>query len=156
MAPRKKSTPTKQRKAATRKGPKKGKTALIERQRRQLMVFTMFYVDGKTYDEITVETGHSSATIAADLKAETARRAEAIAEDRDVQIGIQLAMVEDLRRKSLDARLFPGTGAFGAAAKSIELRAKLLGLDAPSKVDVTLQNLVDSLKESDDPDAPLS
>lgn len=111
---------------------------------RQEKAFAM-HLDGMTYREIAAELKCDKETVQHDIHHELERRAEELAEHREVEKAHQLALVDDLYKKSMANRSNAGTGALGAAGKALEMRAKLLGLDAPTKIDLGLSTLVDAL-----------
>lgn len=122
----------------TKKGARPRTLDSVARERRQRETFRLYYIERKTYDEIRQLTGNSTATICSDLKAERVRRAADLAAERTEEIAVQLAMVEEILAKAMEDRLAPGSGAYAAATKALELRARLLGLEAPQRVDISV------------------
>ena len=114
----------------------------LERQER---CFEMHIVEGKTCRQIGAELHIDADTAARDINAESLRRASEIAARREVEQAQHIARIDDLYRKSIALSSAAGTGALGAAGKALEMRAKILGLDAPTKIDVGLSTLLDAL-----------
>lgn len=105
----------------------------------------MSVVDGKTYREIAKELAISLETVVSDIRYEAQLRAEERSELREADLAVQLAMTERVYQKSMDLADRPGVGALPTAAKAAEMRSKLLGLDAPVKVDLGVEKLIDAL-----------
>ena len=101
---------------------------------------------GLTVRQIAAKLKIDPGTVITDLRAEEQLRADETAEQRETMLARQLAVVDDLYRKSMAKAGKPGTGALAAAAKALEMRARLLGLDAPTKVDVGLDKLLEALE----------
>lgn len=116
--------------------------AQLDRQER---AFALSVLDGKTYRVIAGLLGCDKDTVTRDIRAELTRRADEIADRRELEQAQHLALIEDLYQKAMAASSTPGTGAFSSAGKALEMRAKLLGLDAPARPDVALQTLVEAL-----------
>jgi len=116
----------------------------IERQER---VFKLSVLERRTVRQIAAIEKIDPKTVLSDLKQEAARRAEERAATREQDIEIHLALIDDLREQALAAKGIPGTGAFGAASKAIEMRGKILGLEAPLKVDAGLADVLKALTE---------
>jgi len=126
--------------------------AQLERQNR---VFNL-HIEGKTHREIKAELGISLETVVSDIRHEAVRRAEENAEVREEQQAVQLARMDSLYRDAAKRFDVPGSSSLPTAAKVLEMRAKLLGLDAPLKVEGALTVLAESLAEDDDRDRPLT
>jgi hypothetical protein len=107
-----------------------------------------------TVRQVAAKLKISQDTVIADEKAELERRADEIEGRRDVELAAHLSLVDDLYLESMKRKGTPGTGALGAAAKALEMRSKLLGLDAPTKVEIGIQQLVDALAIPDDESPP--
>lgn len=119
----------------------------MKRLLRQEEVFKKRILERKTVREVAAEMDLSLQTVVDDCKAELERRAQELEERRELEKAAQVALVEDLYLTSVAMRGVPGSGALGAAGKALEMRAKLLGLDAPTKIDIGLQGLVTALDE---------
>lgn len=128
---------------ATRDNGKGRRTAL--QLDRQEQVFRMRVIERMTVRQVAAELKISQQTVIDDERAELQRRADEIENRREVEKAAHLALIDDLYLESMNAKDAPGTGALGAAAKAIEMRAKILGLDAPTKIDIGVQTLVDAL-----------
>ncbi len=112
---------------------------------RQERVFQMRVIDRLTVRQVAAKLGISTETVLKDERAELERRAAEIEERREVEKAAHLALIDDLYKQSMLRKGTPGTGALGAAAKAIEMRAKILGLDAPTKIEAGIQGLVAAL-----------
>ena len=131
---------------ASRTAPSTARKRNLVQLARQEKAFELVVLAGKTIRQAAAEIGCNPETVLSDLKHEASRREAELGDLRESEKARHLAMVEDLYQKSLTLAAMPGTGAIGAAAKALEMRAKLLGLDAPTKVDLGLQTLVEALK----------
>jgi DNA-binding CsgD family transcriptional regulator len=129
--------------------PKRSRTA--PQLSRQEQVFKLRVIDRMTVRQVAEKLNISLETVLADERAELERRAEEIEERREVETAAHLALVDDLYRQAMSRKGTPGTGALGAAAKALEMRAKLLGLDAPTRVEVGVSQLIEALAIPDDP-----
>lgn len=144
MAPKKKTDEKPASQAATkaeRTGTSSRTPAEMKRLLRQEEVFRKRIIERRTVRAVAEEMGLCLQTVIDDCKAELQRRADELADRRETEKVEQLSMVEDLYLQSLAMREVPGSGALGAAGKALEMRARILGLDAPTKVDVGLQKL---------------
>ena len=112
---------------------------------RQAQVFRMNVMERKTVREIAKELDISQETVISDIRAEAQLRADERAQLREADMAIQVELTERLLDDSMRLADKPGTGALGAAAKAIEMRSKLLGLDAPTKIDAGLDAIMDAL-----------
>lgn len=112
---------------------------------RQEKVFALRVIERKTVREVAAELSISQETVISDERCELERRSAEIEERRETEKAAHLALIDNLYRESMASKGLPGTGALGAAAKAIEMRAKILGLDAPTKIDHGLQELVNAL-----------
>ncbi len=112
---------------------------------RQERVFERSVIDGKTVRFIAKEMGIAQDTVIEDIRQESQRRADELAANRETEQARHLSKIEDLYRRSLQLATTPGTGAMGAASKALEMRAKILGLDAPTRVEVGVAALLDAI-----------
>jgi|SRR5579862_6183901 len=126
--------------------------AQLERQAR---IFEL-HISGKTFREIKAELGITFDTIVSDIRHESALRAEERANVRDEDQAVQLARLDSLYSDASKRFDVPGTAALATAGKVLEMRAKLLGLDAPLKIDASLALLAESLSEDDDRERQLT
>jgi hypothetical protein len=133
--------------------PSKGRRRTALQLSRQEQVFELSVLQGKTIRQISAQLEITQETVIKDLRAEEARRSEELAAQRENAQARHLGMIDHLFERSMDLRGIPGTGALGAAAKAVEMRAKILGLDAPTKVDLGVQALWDALTPKDEPAA---
>lgn len=141
QSPTKRVPPRKKPGTGNNKGPRTPQQ--LERQER---VFTLNVLEGKTIRQIAAIEKIDTKTVLKDIRAEAARRAEERSATREHDLEVHLAKLDDLALKALQDRLMPGTGAYGAVAKALEMRAKLLGLDAPTKIDVGIKTFLDALE----------
>lgn len=127
----------------TRASRERARTALqLERQEK---IFVLNVIGGKSHREIAALLKIDKKTVASDIKAEAKRRAGEIAERRETEQAMHLARVDGFYFRSMELAMVAGSGALGAAGKALEMRAKILGLDAPTKVELGLQTLLDAL-----------
>lgn len=126
--------------------PREGRKRTMTQIHRQAQVFEMSVFGDKTYREIAQELGISAVTVVSDMKAEAELRAAGLAQMRGSEQARHLALVERHFIESMALKSIPGTGALGAAAKSLEMRAKVLGLDAPTKIDIGIAGLLEALE----------
>lgn len=112
---------------------------------RQEKVFVRSVLDGRSDRQIAKEMGLSRKTVRADILAESYRRADEMASQRDVARAEHLSLLQDLYQRSLALAKTPGSGALNAAAKCLEQRSKLLGLDQPSQTDPFIEKLLAAL-----------
>lgn len=149
-----KKTPRTPNKTEPRAGKTNGKGRRTAMQlSRQEQVFKLRVIDRLTVRQTAAKLGISLETVIADEKAELELKAAEIDDRRAVEQAAHLALVDDLYKQSMARKGTPGTGALGAAAKALEMRAKILGLDAPTKVELGVQALVDALAIPDEPPA---
>lgn len=128
-----------------------GKTRRTAQQlSRQEQVFKLRVLERMTVRQVAAKLKIAPETVTKDERAELELRASEIEDRRATEKAAHLAIIDDLYLQSMKRKGTPGTGALGAAAKAVEMRAKILGLDAPTKVDVGLQKLVDALNASDE------
>jgi hypothetical protein len=108
------------------------------------------HIQGQTFREIqkALNIGHRK-TITEDILAERDLRAEERAAVREADQAEQLARIDDLIKEARARYDKQGTGSLGAAAKALEMRSKLLGLDAAMKLDVGLDAVVEALIAKD-------
>ncbi len=111
---------------------------------RQGQVFEL-HLEGKTHRQIAAELTISLETVVSDIRFEAALRAEENAADREQQQAVQLARCDALYADARKHFGTPGSSALPTAAKVLEMRSKILGLDAPTKVDGTIKVLEDAL-----------
>jgi transposase len=116
-------------------------SAQLERQERAFAL----HLDGLTHREIAAAMGIDKKTVARDLAAEAERRADELHDRREAEAAIHLARLDRLYRRAEALERVPGSGALATCARVLELRAKVLGLDAATKVDVGMQGLLDAL-----------
>ena len=97
---------------------------------RQEQVFRLSVLEGLTHREIAAKLKIDKKTVARDIEAEKA---------------MHLARLDDLYKRSLNLAGLAGVGGLAAAGKALEMRARILGLDAPTKVDAGLADLLNAL-----------
>lgn len=132
------------------------RTRTPQQLERQEKAFHYSVVDGKTYREIALLLGCDKDTVTKDIRAEQERRSEEIAERREVEKARAVAFYERVIGKAmvksdiLDGLLLtPGSKvndhSLEAAIKARERIDKVLGIDAPTKIDLGVQTLLDAL-----------
>lgn len=128
--------------ASVKVGPRVRTPQQLERQEK---VFELSVLSGNTHRQIAVILHIDKMTVASDIRAESERRAGEIAERRETEQAQHVARLDDFYQQSMALRAAAGTGALGAAGKALEMRAKILGLDAPTRVEIGVQSLLDAL-----------
>ena len=111
--------------------PKKGKKAVIQARRAQVAAYVL---SGKTYREIKVLIGCSMGTISGDMKAMMKKWKEEQVENLDDWREIELKRLDAALNAIWPEVLLGNLKANAAFVRLSERRAKLKGLDAPSKV----------------------
>lgn len=105
--------------------------------KRQGMAFD-FRIAGFSYRSIGEKLGVSHETVRQDVERELQRQADANTSKAGIQRELELERLDKYIRV-LDNWIEAGNiGAVGMAVKVMERRAKLLGLDAPTKVDTKI------------------
>ena len=147
--------------------------------KRQEEVFLANVIEGKTVRQLAAQFKISQETVISDIRHEEKRRADENAARRDtdkarstsfyehvaaeaLRLAAQADGIEVIGTESEDPndrppKLVSKQGlvrALDSAIKARERIDKLLGLDAPTKIDVAVQGLVEALTTID-PDAPL-
>ena len=137
---------------------------------RQENVFRMSVVQMKTTREIAKELSISQQTVTSDIRHEAARRADEIKERRAEELARSVSVYQNVQRLALNKgqrydkvveKMLDGGGEKGGRASvtdrtldsiisAQERIDKLLGLDAPTKVEVGLSALLDALTVPDD------
>ncbi len=112
---------------------------------RQERAFELSVIEGLTTAQIARELGISEPTVRGDLRAEETLRIAENEETRSAEQVRQLMLVQDVIKEARASRNRPGTGAFSAMTKGIEMRAKLLGLDAPTKIELGVAQLLEAI-----------
>ncbi len=113
---------------------------------------------GKSVREIGAELGVDKDTITSDLRHEQERRAEELGERREGEKVRAVTFYESIIGRAMaqsdrnDALLAAGKGGFSDRSLDVAIAArsridKLLGLDAPTRVDTGLEMLVAALDE---------
>jgi hypothetical protein len=126
-------------------GNGKGKERTAQQLERQERVFELRVIERMTVRQVAAAMKIDQKTVIADERAELQRRADEIAGRREVEQAAHMAMIDNLLQTSRRNASIPGTGALGAQAKALEMRAKLLGLDAPTKVDVGMEKILEAI-----------
>jgi hypothetical protein len=126
---------------------------------RQEKVFNLSVLEDKSYREISAELGIAMQTVVDDMRHEALRRADEIAARRDTELARGIAFYDravkkgmQLAEKSTEAFMQPLARGLDSAIKARERIDKLLGLDAPTRVDVAVQGLVEALTTIQDGD----
>ncbi len=115
---------------------------LLNRQER---AFELSVIEGMSVPQIARTLGVSEFTVRSDIRAEEVIRIAESEETRSAEQVRQLILVQDVINEARASRNRPGTGAFSAMTKGIEMRAKLLGLDAPTKVELGVSQLLEAI-----------
>jgi len=160
-------TPTRRPGNAKGNGKNRRTPQQLERQER---VFNLSVIENKTIREIAAEESINPATVMSDLRHEEQRRADEISERRELekaraisfyshvaQEGLRLAAQadgieeigggdDDEKPPRLVSKAALARG-LDSAIKARERQDKILGIDAPTKLDVGLQLLADALNE---------
>jgi hypothetical protein len=113
----------------------------LERQERAFALS----LDGLTHREIAAALSIDKKTAARDIAAEAQRRADELGDRRETEQAIHLARLDRLYRRAEALERVPGIGALATCAKILEQRARLLGLDAPTKLDSAMDGLLRAL-----------
>lgn len=165
------------RREGRRRGNRKGNNGKTRRTPQQLerqeRVYLLNVVKGMTIRAIAAELGICANTVVADIKCEADRRAAELAERRETERAASVAFYDDIAARALkksdqydtlvdQALANPELAArvtdraLDAALQARTRRDKILGLDAPTKVDIGIQSLLDALEGDDDPSKPLA
>lgn len=115
---------------------------LLNRQER---AFELSVIEGMSVPQIARTLGVSEFTVRSDMRAEEVIRIAESEETRSAEQIRQLMLVQDVIKEARASRNRPGTGAFSAMTKGIEMRAKLLGLDAPTKIELGVAQLLEAI-----------
>lgn len=138
------SLTSREKRTAWRHGQSQSRTA--KRRELQEQVYLARVIEHLTVRQVAEKLGIATETVMAYEKAEQVRRVDEIASQREEQQANHLALIDDLHRSAMALRSVPGTGSLAAAAKAIEMRAKILGLDAPTRIDIGVQRLVEAFE----------
>jgi hypothetical protein len=129
-------------------------------------------IDGRSTRWIAAELKIGQRQAAEYVRIEERRRADELGERRETQTARSVQTYERIKQRALsksdryddiveqirtgqsDAKVNDHT--LDAAIKAQERIDKVLGIDAPSKVDIGLQSLLESLKDVDDPQRELT
>ncbi|TAM90621.1 hypothetical protein EPN42_05620 [bacterium] len=149
-------------------GNGKGRTRTPAQLERQERVFELSVMDGKTVRAIAAEVGISQDTVISDLRHEGQRRSDEIAERREVekaravsfyshvaQEGLRLAAeadgVEEIGGSDEQPPRLVSKAALArgldSAIKARERIDKILGIDAPTKVEVGIEKLLQAFDD---------
>lgn len=154
MAPKKKADAQPTQSGATQKRTTRRKGAKAAERTKNLRVraFLMSIVDGMSTREIGAVLDIDHHTAAKYIREESARRAKSLDATREQMVAEAVAFYDEasslgieLARKSTDAYMQPLVKGLDAAIKARERKDKILGLDAPVKVDMGLQELVNAI-----------
>ena len=104
-------------------------------------------VEGKTCREIAKILNINKDTASKYIRAEEQVRAEELAERRESEKARRIARLQQLSKLAESKAEIPGSGALGACGKFEEMINRILGVDAPTKVEVGIQALVDALND---------
>jgi hypothetical protein len=163
MAPTNRPKPANARKkkkllAGNGRGDGRRTPAQLARQER---VFALSVIEGKTTRQIAVLEGIDRGTVIADLRHESARRAEDLKANREFEIERALSFYDEIAAMAvLKSKMYDGIARAGgkvvdhsldAALKARERKDKILGIDAPTRIDVGLATLLEALEPPADP-----
>lgn len=123
--------------AETKRSPRQ-----LERQR---MCFELCVIEGLTHAEAALKLGINRKTVDRDVQVEAELRADELADRRETEKVMHLARLDDLYREALLLKDAPGLGALAVCEKVLAQRAKVLGLDAPTKIEIGIQGLLAAL-----------
>ena len=123
-----------QRKAAESR-PRIARARNAKQIARQRECYRLRTVEWLTYLQIAERVGINKETVIADIRAESAVRASADAEEQAAAKAEHLDTLRSIAAKANADRDKPGTGAYAALTKCAEMIAKVQGLEAPSKID---------------------
>lgn len=152
MAKKKQTATTR---ARNRKSNGKERRTVIQKERQEKVFLR--HVGGETIRQIAADLRCSTATVTRDLRAEEARRADELAERRATETARAVAYYEEVARDAkrrgefYDELLAERNGAkvsdhtLDARIQARTRIDKLLGIDAPTKIEVGVQALVDAL-----------
>lgn len=126
--------------------------------KRQESAFMLSVTKVKSVREIGAELGVDKDTITSDLRHEQERRAEELGERREAEQVRAISFYEGIiaaamaKSDRLDALLAAGKGGFSDRSLDVAIAArsridKLLGLEAPTRVDTSIEMLVAALHE---------
>jgi len=122
------------------------------REQLQEQAFLLNVIHGKTCREIGKELGIDKDTASKYIRDEEKRRGQELSDARDAHTARAVAFYSavatkgiKLAEKAEEAFMQPLARGLDSAIHARERIDKLLGLDAPTKVDVGLQKLVDAL-----------
>jgi transposase len=104
-------------------------------------------IEGKTCREIAKVLNIDKTTASKYIRAEEQIRADELAGRREAEKARRIARLQKLSKIAEDKADIPGSGALGACGKFEEMINRILGVDAPTKVEVGIQALVDALNE---------
>ncbi|MDB5069607.1 MAG: hypothetical protein JWM87_718 [Candidatus Eremiobacteraeota bacterium] len=158
-----KPTPPKSRKRVPSDKPGQPRARTAQQLERQEKAFLASVIDGKSVREIAAELGVDKDTVVSDIRHEEQRRADENAERREADKARSIAFYETVARRALrraeisdeileqirdgaECEKKVSDRSFDAALKARERIDKLIGLDAPTKVDLGLQQLMDALE----------
>lgn len=137
--------------------------AQLERQEKAYAL----HIEGLTYREIAEALKCDKDTVTRDIHAEWERRSSEIEERREFEKARAVNFYERVIGRAMkkselyDTLLSERAGAkvtdhtLDSAIKARERIDKILGIDAPTKIDLGLEKLVQALEADDDPDRPL-
>lgn len=112
---------------------------------RQEKAFVLSVVDGLSTRAIAKQLRVDRKTVQSDVRFEAERRAEEIEQRRATEQAMQVTRLDHLFRRGMELAKTPGAGGLSAAAKSLEMRARLLGLDRVDKKDDVMDKLLQAL-----------
>lgn len=117
-----------------------GQLHAVERAQLQEKAFYLS-VEGKTCRQIGEILGINKTTASEYIRAEEALRAEELGAQREAEKARRIARLQHLSKLAEESRSIPGSGAFGACGKFEEMINRILGVDAPTKIDLGLETL---------------
>ena len=128
------------------------------RESLQEQVYNLRVLECWSVEEVCTKLGMSSKTVLAYEKAELTRRAEENAERRECDQEVSIARYERIFRKGMElaerstsAFMQPLIRGLDSAAKAQERIDKIKGLDAPTKVELGVQQLIEALSIPEEP-----
>jgi hypothetical protein len=124
-----------------------------------------FSLEGRSARWIANELGIGARQAGEYIRIEERRRADELGERRETQTARSVQTYEMIKQRALSksdrfdsiiAQIDQGKSDAKVNDHTLDAAIKALGIDAPSKVDVGLAALLESLKDVDDPQRPLT
>jgi DNA-binding MarR family transcriptional regulator len=135
--------------ASDNSGQQRGRGNRHDTERKNLQEQAFYLsVEGKTCREIAKILNIDKTTASKYIRAEEQIRAEELAERRESEKARRIARLQQLSKLAESKSDVPGSGALGACGKFEEMINRILGVDAPTKIDVGLKDLLNAFDDS--------